>query len=184
MNDQPAIPRHILRLNDVSGRKAHHFDLQPDLAGRTALGSALGIIALKKLRFTGTLTPIGRHDWRLEAKLGASVVQECVVTFAPVPARIDEDVIRNYLADFTEDLSGEVEMPEDDTAEPLPKSLDLAEVMAEALSLALPAYPRAPDVAPVDIDTDDAPEAAEQRRPFAGLADLRDKLTKKDEGSH
>ena len=38
----------------------------------------------------------------------------------------------------------EVEMPEDDTVEPMPEVIDLAEVAAEALALALPLYPRAP----------------------------------------
>ena len=32
-------------------------------------------------------------------------------------------------------------MPEDDAIEPLPETLDLGEVLAEALALALPAYP-------------------------------------------
>ncbi len=38
----------------------------------------------------------------------------------------------------------EAEMPEDDTAEPLPEVIDPGAVMFEALALALPDYPRAP----------------------------------------
>ncbi|ARO14537.1 hypothetical protein BVG79_01191 [Ketogulonicigenium robustum] len=182
MTDQPAIPRHIVRLPEVSGRKAHHFDIQPDYAARTAIAAALDINAIKKLRFEGTLTPKGRHDWHFAGHLGATVVQDCVVTFAPVTTRIDQEVERNYLADYSEAASGEVEMPEDDTIEPLPQNLDLAEVMIEALSLALPLFPRAPGVAPLNIDTDpDFDENDGQtRKPFAGLAGLRDKLTKSD----
>jgi uncharacterized metal-binding protein YceD (DUF177 family) len=61
-----------------------------------------------------------------------------------VPARIDETVRRRYLADYAEPEGEEVEVPEDDSAEPMPEAIDLAEVLREALALALPPWPRAP----------------------------------------
>jgi hypothetical protein len=52
--------------------------------------------------------------------------------------------------------------------------------MIEALSLALPPFPRAADAEPVDITVTEpgaAPLDADAVKPFAGLAGLRDKLT-------
>lgn len=173
------LPTHPIRFADLSSRKASNFTLEPDTAARAALAAALGIPALKRLRFTGQLTPRGRRDWHLSAELGATAQQECVVTLAPVTTRIDETVTRHFMADWHEPEAAEVEMAEDTTAEPLPATLDLYAVALEALSLALPAWPRAKgaELAPARA----APEGVkpledEDLRPFAGLATLRDQL--------
>ncbi|MCC7320416.1 MAG: DUF177 domain-containing protein [Rubellimicrobium sp.] len=173
------LPRHVLRLDGVQRRAAQEFALVPDGAARAALAGALGISAVGKLRLEGRLLPEGRQDWRLEARLRASVVQPCVVTLAPVTTRIDEDLRRRYLADNPAPAPGESEMP-DDEIEPLPRTLDLWEILHEALALALPPWPRAPDAGSGDSasgDSDDgatgsAPDAA-GAHPFAGLAGLR-----------
>jgi len=127
-------------------------------------------------------SPIGQKDWALTAKLGATVVQDCVVTLEPVTTRIDEDVHRQYIADFVVSDAAEVEMDEDDTIEELPSTLDLVAVMIEALSLALPAFPRAPDASLDDAqftEPGQAPMTDEDAKPFAGLGALRDALEKK-----
>ena len=102
------------------------------------------------------------------------MVQDCVVTLEPVVTRIDEEVVRRYLAEAPPPGPGEVEMPEDDTVEALPASVDLVEVMLEALALALPPYPRAPgaELGPVLASEPGAePLTDEAARPFAGLRD-------------
>jgi uncharacterized metal-binding protein YceD (DUF177 family) len=160
------------------------FDIAPDATERAALAASFGLLALRKLRFAGRLVAEGKRDWVLHATLGATVVQPCVVTAEPVTTRIDDPVKRRFLADMPEPDGDEAEIPDDDTLEPLPQTLELAAVMAEALALALPLYPRAagaalpearfapPGVAPLDD------EAA---KPLAGLAALRDKLAGQDE---
>ena len=171
-----------LRPGDLPADRPHAITLEPDAAARQRLAEALGLRALRKLRFTGQLKPLGRRDWRLEATLGATVVQDCVVTLDPVTTRIDDTVARTYLAEMPELPEGdEIEMPEDDSLEPLPVELDLGAVMTEALALALPAYPHAKGVDPVDMRQ--APPGADPlddaaAKPFAGLAALRDKLGK------
>lgn len=155
------------------------FTLTPEAPERAALAAELGLQALRKLRFAGRLIPEGRRDWRLEAELGATVVQACVVTADPVTTRIDEKVLRRYLADMPEPEADEVEIPEDDSAEPLPVTLDLADVMAEALALALPIYPRAPGAALGEARfaaPGTEPLTDETARPLSGLSALRDKL--------
>lgn len=169
-----------LRLADLPQTGPTPFSVEPDAEARRRIAEALGIDEVRKLRFTGTLAPEGRRDWRLDAELGATVVQPCVVTLAPVVTRIDTEVTRRYVADLAPPEPGtEIEMPEDDTAEPLPHEVDLAAVMTEALALALPDYPRAPDAelggaraTPPGAE----PLSDEDTKPFAGLAGLRDKL--------
>jgi uncharacterized metal-binding protein YceD (DUF177 family) len=168
----------VFRRSDLARRVALSFVLEPDAAERAALARVLGASEIRKLRFAGTLKPEGRGDWRLEATLGATVVQPCVVTLEPVVTRIDEAVLRRYLAEWPEEPppGSETEMPEDDSAEPLGGAIDPAQVMAEALALALPDFPRAEGV---EIGTASAaPPGAEpldtaEVHPFAALARLR-----------
>ncbi|WP_102110135.1 YceD family protein [Oceaniglobus roseus] len=164
---------HPLRLSALSRATPHRVELTPDDKVRAALAGELAILGIRKLRFAAELHPEGRADWRLEAELGATVVQACVVTLAPVTTRIDERIERRYVEGYEmPDDPGETEMPEDDTAEPLPAVLDLGAVMAEALSLALPAWPRAPGASlgeAVFAPPGTAPLRDEDALPFAGL---------------
>ncbi|MCT4682920.1 MAG: DUF177 domain-containing protein [Roseicyclus sp.] len=169
-------PLALARLSRAADRP---ISVTPDAQTRARLADELGLDALRKLRLEGRLIPTGKRDWRLEAVLGATVVQPCVVTAAPVTTRIDEPLTRRYLADMPEPEGDEVEMPEDDSAEPLPDTLDLLAVMTEALALALPPYPRAEGAelgAAVFAPPGVAPMTDEDAKPLAGLAALRDRL--------
>lgn len=178
------LPQSHLRLADLTNRRATPFELVPSADERRAVADVLGITGVKKLRFSGQIAPLGSKDWELTADLGATVVQDCVVTLAPVTTRIDETVNRTYLATLPQIEATEIEMPEDDTIEELPNTLDLAQVMIEALALALPLYPRSEgaelaqsnfaEVGVTPLTDDDA-------KPFAGLGALRDRLKNKDE---
>ena len=172
--------RRHLRLADLSERRPTAFLLEPDAEERARLAAELGLSALRKLRFDGELRPRGKRDWDLAGRLGATVVQPCVVTLEPVTTRIEEAVARSFVADLPAPPPGaEVEMPEDDTVEPLPDTLDLGRVMTEALVLALPLYPRS-EGAGLDeaIYTEPGKTAMsdEATKPFAALSRLRDRL--------
>ena len=167
----------VLRLGDLGGRpRAVAFEA--DGAARARIAAALGLEALPLLRLTGRLEPEGRRDWRLSARLEAVAVQPCVVTLEPVETAVDEAVERLYVAGLVEPEEAEVEMP-DETREPLPAALDLSDVAREALALALPPFPRAPDAdlgAAVFAEPGVEPMTDEAARPFAGLASLKDRL--------
>ncbi|WP_158964261.1 YceD family protein [Chachezhania sediminis] len=172
--------RTAFRVADLPQRKATPFELRPDSATCAALAAELGVSGLSKVRFIGQIAPNGPRDWQLDGELGATVVQPCVVTLEPVTTRIDTEVVRHFIADMEDPDGAEVEMPDDETSEPLGPEIDPAVVLAEALALALPLYPRkdgaalgeavfaAPGVDPLR-DTD--------LKPFAGLAELRNKMT-------
>lgn len=171
-----------LRVADLPQNTATPFDLTPDATTLRSLAEELGLLALRKLRFSGEISAQGQRDWQLSGRLGATVVQPCSITLDPVTTRIDTDVRRTYVADLPEIEAEEAEMPADDTVDALGRVIDPAAVMAEALALALPLYPRKDGVS---LDTNVfaepgiAPMRDEDARPFAGLADLRDSLKKK-----
>jgi uncharacterized metal-binding protein YceD (DUF177 family) len=178
------LPTSPLRFADLPTRKPTTFDLTPTMDERKAIAQLLNVVALKKLRFTGELTPQGRTDWELTAKLGATVVQNCVVSLDPVTTRIDEPLDRRYMAEVFEIDAAEIEMPEDDNIDRLPDSLDVAQVMIEALSLALPTYPRSEDADLGQVNFSEPGTAAmtdEDAKPFAGLSSLKEALEKREE---
>jgi len=183
-HDTPAPIAPQIRLGGLDGRKAHDIEVTPDAAARKRLAKVLGIRGIKKLRFAATITPVDRFDWHLSADLGATVVQDCVVTLDPVTTRIDVRVARSYLRDYKDIEGPEVEIPADDSAEPLPEILDLEAVLMEELALALPDFPRI-EGAELDKTLYSEPGAApltdEAARPFAGLADLKKSLENKGE---
>ena len=172
-----------MRLSDLPTRKPTTFDLVPSANERRAIAEALGITGIKKLRFSGQLSPQDRKDWVLSAQLGATVVQACVVTLDPVTTRIDEDLRRSYVDDIPAIEASEIEMLVDETVEDLPETLDIAQVMIEALSLALPTYPRTTDADlanTVFTEPGVTPMSDDDAKPFAGLGALRDRLENKD----
>jgi uncharacterized metal-binding protein YceD (DUF177 family) len=159
----------------LNRRKPTRFVLVPDAAARARLAADLGILGIDALRFAGEITPKGREDWDLAAGITATVVQACVVTLEPVRTKLREQVLRRYLAEMPVPEGEEVEMPEDDSAEPLPRTIDAYAVMTEALLLALPPWPRAKGAGVGVIAV--APPGAEplepgQLKPFARLAQM------------
>lgn len=191
MTDAPHTPQtalsHPLRVANLPNRKPTRFDLRPDAAVRAAMAAELGINALPAFRMRGELRPAGRTDFTLDAEMEATVDQPCSVTLAPVVTVLRDTVKRHYDADFVYPDAEEVEMPDDDTTEPLPEVIDLGAVAMEALALALPLYPRAPGVElgeAVFAAPGSAPLRDEDLRPFAGLAALKDRLTKDDTGGN
>jgi len=168
-----------LRLAELPQRR-RAFSLTPDIATRNAIAKELGLLGLRKMRFSGEITPFGASDWKLNARLGATVVQACVLTLAPVTNRIDERIYRQYFAELAAPpRDGEHEMPDDETLEPLGEVIDPGLVMVEALALALPNYPRAPGAELTDAEISGPgikPMTDEDARPFAGLKGLREKF--------
>jgi uncharacterized metal-binding protein YceD (DUF177 family) len=167
---------HPIRMADVTGRRARDFDLRPDAAQLALMAPLLEVTRLADVALTGRLVPQGKADVSLQARLVAVVEQPCVVTLAPVVSRIDVAVARTYVAGMAEPTEDEMEMPADDTLEPLPQVLDLGAVLIEALALALPDYPRA-EGAEMGEAVFAAPGVAALRtediRPFAALAALK-----------
>lgn len=173
------------RVGALPSRKPQRFDLQPEKPQLALLAALLDVSAVRRLRFSGEIRASGRTDFVLEGNLVAQVEQPCGITLVPVFTEISEHVLRRYLADMALPDAEEAEMPDDDTAEPLPEVIDVGAVLAEAMALALPPYPRA---AGAELEGEavfgppgqNALKSADLR-PFAGLAGLAQQLGKPDE---
>lgn len=172
---------HPVRPAALSTSAPTSFELVPSAQDCNAIAAYLGLTGLRKLRFTGALRPLGKRDWQMQAQLGATVVQDCVVTLAPVTTRLEDTVDLRWLQNMpeTDTTLSEVEMAGDVSTEPLTEVIDLGQVMIEALALALPQYPRAEGAQTGELiftEPDAKPMTDEDAKPFAGLAALRDKF--------
>ncbi len=177
------LPRETLRIADLANKSATDFDLKPDANTRATISDTVGLSAIRKLTFSGAISPEGARDWVLTGDLGATVVQPCVVTLEPVTTRLDEKVSRRYLADMPDVEGLEIEMPDDDTAEPIPATLDLYAVLVEALTLAIPMFPRVDGAALDTISVSEpgvTPMTDDDAKPFAGLGALKQALEDKE----
>jgi uncharacterized metal-binding protein YceD (DUF177 family) len=172
--DNPEFAR-VIELRQLRGLPDFAFDIAPTEGEAAALARLLGARTVRKLRFRGRLEALEGGGWRLDGRLGATVVQTCVVTLDPVTTRVDQAVGRTYLPG-TAPRSAEVviDPEEEDEIEPLGERIDLGLVATEALALALPPYPRKPGAAlePAAFAASDDGEP----KPFAALAALRGKL--------
>ena len=173
-----------LKVSDLPQNRATAFDLHPDAKTLETLAHELDIKGLRKLRFTGTVSTKGRRDWQLTAHLGATVLQDCVVTLEPMTTRIDEKVERIFVSELSEPDDPEVEMDADERIEPLQDTIAPAVVMIEALSLLIPAYPRKEGAElgeAVYSQPGVAPMREDDVKPFAGLAALKKQMDSDNE---
>lgn len=181
MKHTPPSPT-ALRVADLSPSNPITFNVRPEADELKSIAAELELSALRKLSFSGDVRAEGKADWRLSAKLGATVIQPCAVTLEPVTTRIDMPVSRLYQHDFVEVDAPESEMPEDDTTDRLGRWIDPADVMLEALQLAIPLYPRADGAELGEMVVTEpgvSPMRDEDSRPFAGLAELKASLEAK-----
>lgn len=177
-NDTPHQDQ-ILRIADLSEQHETRFDVSLTSDQIEAAVSQLGLLGLRKTRFAGKLRPAGSDSWVMDATLGATVVQPCTVTLEPVTTRIEAPVARQYVPELETPEDAEIEMPEDDTKEPVPYSIDLGELLLEELTLNLPQFPRVPGAelgASVFTEPGKAPMTDDDAKPFASLVEFRKSL--------
>ena len=172
-------PRDRIAIASLFLKKPNPFLLVLRRKAAAAMADDIGAIEIKKLRFEGTIVSTGASAWQLTGKLGATVIQECVVSLFPVKTRLDIDVVRNF---STEEPRGATSsyapVPELDI-EVVAKSIDLAAVAREALLLELPIYPKIEGAEATQSNCSGVNEPdfnEDGRRPFASLSELRNRL--------
>ena len=124
-----------LRVADLPQNTPTPFELRPSSPELDAIKQELGLLGLRKVSFVGSVQAQGKRDWVLTAKLGATVIQPCVITLDPVTTRIDVPVRRMFLAEWSEPDEPEFEMPEDDETEALGPEIDPAHATLRAREL-------------------------------------------------
>jgi hypothetical protein len=174
--------RRPIAVRTLSRKQPSAFDIAPEPGEADAIARFLGIAALPRLRFRGELLPARDDGWRIEGRLGAELVQSCVVTLEPVPQQIDQVVVRDYVPEDTYRPPVELDLEAQDDPDPFGNTIDPGQLALESLALIIDPYPRAPGVPPAEYQA--APPGAEpltgaDLKPFAKLAVLKEKL---DEG--
>jgi uncharacterized metal-binding protein YceD (DUF177 family) len=148
-----------------------------------ALAKRLGLVRLGSLR--GHLRverPGGGPAIRVSGNLSAEVVQTCVITLEPFEQHVSESFVQRYTLEEVAEEAPEV-FSDPDAEEP-PEflegdSLDLGEVVAEQLALALDPHPRAPGATfegasfGTWTEADEAAAVEAARSPFAALEGLK-----------
>ena len=165
---------------ELSRKDGYKFDIRLDSRDRRRLATDVGVSSLAKLRFTGEIKFSPPSDWLLDAKLGATAIQPCVLTLDPVRTRIESVVHRRFSPVSDIQAPGScVPMPEDENLEPIPDEIDLRALIRESLVLELPLYPKRKGV---DLESCRSwPETADEEirkteRPFAVLSEFRKQL--------
>ena len=145
------------------GGGAMRFDIAADANERADLARRFGLVSLDRLEARVELSREAGATIRFRATLSADLVQSCVVTLDPVANRVDDE-FSLLLGDPDDPAALD---PDAELIEPLEDGrVDLGEVVAQQLSLAMDPYPRAPGVAPADGEG--------RPSPFAALAKLRE----------
>jgi uncharacterized metal-binding protein YceD (DUF177 family) len=159
---------------DTIGVDPRTIEIDADETERGALATRFDLIAIDRLtaRFTIRRDAAGIvADGRIEA----AVVQPCSVTGDPLPATVDEAVALRFVENSA---SGEDEVElvdrELDVMTYDGGAIDLGEVAAETMALALDPFPRGPG-------TDAILKAAgvigeDEAKPQGAFAGLKDKL--------
>lgn len=157
-----------------------------------ALAERFELEAIERFTATVRLRRVrGGTMIRAGGDFDADVVQTCVATLESVPAHVADRIDALFAPpeliagdEDEEELVIDPEAIEDESPEPIQDGrIDIGELAAQHLSLALDPYPRAPDAvfepieehpAPAeDAETFDTREEEERPSPFAGLAKLK-----------
>ena len=162
---------------DTIGDDARTVEIDADAQERAALAKRFDLIGIERL--TGRFT-IRRDAAGIvaEGRVAAAVTQACSITGDPLPATVDEPVALRFVPrqDAGQD---EVELGDSDI-DVIPYdggTIDLGEVAAETMALALDPFPRGPNAEAKLKEAGVLSE--EQAGPFGALAALKDKLGKK-----
>ena len=174
----------IIKFANLNTVRTNSFHWKSDAIDNSKIAKQLDLLSVEKIDFKGKISAHGKKKWLLSGKLGATALQQCVVTLEAVKCRIDEKIKRIYIPveeipSLEKDDGRDVELELDENLEPLTNSLDLSTIALEALALALPDYPRSNNAEYVtrSIGIDDQIVEEENiQNPFAILNTLKEKL--------
>jgi hypothetical protein len=172
------------RLVDVTrlGEEEVLYEIEANAAERQALARRFGLLELPSLSAEVRVRRAGTGV-RVRLALEADVVQACVVTLEPVAAHVADCASLLFAPEAAPSHAFEIDLStfEGEIPEPLEgDTIDIGELTAQYLALALDPYPRAPGVRFEAYVTGPKGEAAARPRgPFAALERLRASVKKR-----
>jgi uncharacterized metal-binding protein YceD (DUF177 family) len=164
-----------IRVEDVPARSLDWTATATD-AERQSIAETLDLIDVARLTANGKIEGLAGGIYRLTGRLKADIVQPCVITLDPVPAKIDEPIAIEFRpTDLVEDeLASTPDYDEAFEIEPIVHGrLETGRVIYELLSASLDPYPRAVGADMKDITVQ--PPGGAPINPFAVLAKLKPK---------
>ena len=167
MRERPIEPEfsRAVETNAV-GDEGLEVGFEANAAEREALARRFGLLTLDRL--SGAARFKRASDGRIRAKVTfeADVVQSCVVTLEPIAGRLTEAFEASFGDGAEVGLEVDVAIEDEDPPEPIRGGrMELGELVAQHLSLALDPYPRTPGAELPD----EAGAAEPEARPFAAL---------------
>jgi uncharacterized metal-binding protein YceD (DUF177 family) len=168
----------LVGVDDV-GVRGKIVEIEAGAAERQALARRLALISLERLTAKAALAREGEGGATgLRVNFTADVVQSCVVTLDPVPARI-EDSFELVFVPEDEAPADRIEVvvteDEDDPPEALREGrIDVGEAIAEHLALALDPYPRRPGVSAEEVLAEAGVAGKDAEGPFDALRRLKE----------
>lgn len=169
-----------VRVDDITTKPLEQR-FEATVEERLKLAERFNILEIKQLTAETALRRQPGDIVVLDGRVEADVVQACVVTLQPVPAHVEADFTVRYLppALWAEEEAAEGEggdvLATGDDVEALPDdAIDVGEVAAQYLSLALEPYPRAPDAADEGLSSG-SEEPPSRPNPFAVLKNLKER---------
>lgn len=160
------------RVPDLGSREK----LEANEAERAALAARFDLVSIEAFSGKMELKPWRKGGIRVNGKMEAAITQSCVVTLEPFESRVVFEIERFFLGKTNAGATQvrDVESLEGDEPDLIiDNSIDLGELAAEELGLALDPYPRKPGA---EFGSGPEPETTEKtRQPFASLAALRKK---------
>lgn len=168
------------RLFPVDKLRGHDLDerIEANEEELEALAKRMGVVALKSLVAKLHLQRIHSGDMvEVKGHLNAIVIQDCVVTLEPFEALVEEEFTAYFARPETIPKSEDMDIDDDSSPDPiLPNGdIDLGELTAQHLALAIDPHPRKPGVV-FEVPRQGAVEVGgKPLNPFAVLAEFRAK---------
>ena len=178
----------VIRFSEINQTKTFEFYLTLSSKKVSKLVECLDLLNMKKVSLQGKLSPLSLNEWSLKAELRATVNQKCVITFKPVQTIVNHAINRIFSPSALQntcetDDDGISAVIFDDSLQEFTDEIDLAEIICEELILILPLYPKfkGAELGSYSVTEPGAePFTEENVKPFAQLAELKDKLLNKN----
>jgi uncharacterized metal-binding protein YceD (DUF177 family) len=147
--------------------------LEANAAERQRLVERFGLLELPHLKAELTVHSKGLdQSVAVTGKLIADIVQSCVVTLEPLPSHVEQNIDVLFVApELMEAVadSAQVDLDTEDTETIIDGMIDLGELVAQHLGIAMDPYPRKPGAAFVAAEYGVAETPS---NPFAQLINL------------
>ncbi len=170
----------LIDIADLQGQRTT-LDISATEEEERALAARFGVTTIRNLKASVTLTPFASgNKVAMKGRFDAEIEQNCVVTLVPVINRVEGEFLAEFVEGAFLDNHDDIEFAVDDDDPPEPilnGRLEIGELIAQNLGLAIDPFPRAPGaIFEGVILRDEAPQATMKDgrpNPFAVLERLK-----------